>query len=379
MPEKSFVATLIDRPVVAETTPAEMAKHVSRAHVKPLDGLRGVAILLVILPHIASAGLMPGPAWLQSAVARSAHGVDIFFVLSGFGLAYPLIVERLKAAPVRFDLVTYAFNRLYRILPAFYAAVVLAYVASALLKALGRAPIADLLVMPKSLYEALAPLVLFDGRNLPINPNLWTIAVQVRWYFLFPVLLLVWMKSPRAFFALLGCAWLGYLFTRERTIDLGSLPLFMLGMVAAELIARRHRLIAYAPYVLPLALVAALAWDPHAMVPDPWGAEVSFFGQPTSFPWHIVAFALVLVASSVAPIRRVLSWRPLVALGTMSFSIYLVHQPVLAVVAAQRRPAGGAVALTALLAVGFAFWWCVERPLTESARRRRARERFFPD
>jgi peptidoglycan/LPS O-acetylase OafA/YrhL len=114
------------------------------------------------------------------------------------------------------------------------------------------------------------------------------------------------------------------------------------------------------------------------MVPDPWGNEVSFFGQPTSFPWHVLVFALVLVATSVAPIRRALSWQPLVALGAASFSIYLVHQPVIAVVAAQAGPGGGAVAVAALAVVGFAFWWCIERPLTDSARRRRVRERLLP-
>ena len=224
--------TLIDRPI-SDSSSVSQSGPDAHVHIKPLDGLRGVAILLVIVPHIASAEMLPGPAWVQHTAATIAHGVDLFFVLSGFGLAYPLLAGRLNGTAVRLDLLTYTFNRCYRILPPFYAAVILAYVGAFLAKALGHFTNDDLLFVPHSIYEALAPLLLFDRANLPINPNLWTIAVQFRWYAVFPLLLLIWVKSPRAFGVLLGCAWLGYLFTRERTIDLGTIPLFMLGIVAA--------------------------------------------------------------------------------------------------------------------------------------------------
>jgi exopolysaccharide production protein ExoZ len=348
------------------------------SHVRPLDGLRGIAILLVIVPHIASTGMLPGPSWLTVAAGSLAHGVDLFFVLSGFGLAYPLLAGRFAHKAMRLDLLTYAFNRCYRILPAFYAAIVIAYVAIWLARVCGHFTTSDMLLAPQSLYAALAPLVLFDRANLPVNPNLWTIAVQFRWYAVFPLLMLVWMKSPRAFALLLAAAWAGYLFTRERTIDLGSIPLFMLGIVAAELIVRRHRLLDFAVVLLPVALVAAFAWDPHAVVPDPWNGEIHFVGQPTSLPWQVAAFALVLAAPTVRPICALLSWRPLVTLGTASFSIYLVHLPVIAVVFAIFGKTGGVVALAALLVTGFAFWWCVERPLTNGTRRRAIRQRALP-
>jgi peptidoglycan/LPS O-acetylase OafA/YrhL len=348
------------------------------AHIKPLDGLRGVAILLVVVPHLAFAGMLPGPDWVQHALATVAHGVDIFFVLSGFGLAYPLIAERLAGRSGRLDLLTYAFNRLYRLLPPFYLAVAAGLAAAIVVKSAGHFPTGDMLIVPHSIYEALAPLLLFDRANLPVNPNLWTIAVQFRWYALFPILLLIWMKAPRAFALLLCGAWVGYLMTRDRSIDLGTLPLFMLGIVAAELIARGHRAIGYVVAALPLAILAAVAWDPYALVPDPWSIDSHFLGQPTSMPWQLAAFALVLAAATVPPVRALLSWPPLTALGTASFSIYLMHEPVIALVLAMFGPHSGLLAAAALFAAGFGFWWCVERPLTHGASRRKLRERARP-
>jgi len=369
---------IVDTSTAAEPVAVRPAVLSGASHIRPLDGLRGIAILLVVVPHLAMAGMLSGPRWLSQSAVSLAHGVDLFFVLSGFGLAYPLLAGRWARKAVRLDLLTYAFNRCYRILPAFYAAMVIAFVAALVARASGHFTNGDLLFLPHSLYEALAPLVLFDRGNLPDNPNLWTIAVQFRWYAVFPLLLLVWMKSPRAFGLLACCAWTGYLFTRERTIDLGTITLFMLGIVAAELIVRRHRLLKYAIVLLPIALAAAFAWDPHATVPDPWGGDVHFVGQPTSLPWQLAAFALVLIAPTMEPVRAVLSWRPLVWLGTASFSIYLVHLPVIAVVFAKFGTGGGAIAFVAIFAAGFAFWWCVERPLTDGTRRRQLRERALP-
>jgi peptidoglycan/LPS O-acetylase OafA/YrhL len=234
------------------------------------------------------------------------------------------------------------------------------------------------LFVPQSAYEAIAQLVLLDRMNLPVNPGLWTIALQFRWYALFPLFLLLFVKSKRAFYLCLGLAWIGFLFTRARSMDLGTLPLFLLGIVAADLVARRDRMMRYAVWLLPAAVAVALLWDRHAMVPDAWGEESHFIGQPTSFGWHMVAFCLVLAAVRWSPLRAVLSWSPLVALGAASFSIYLVHQPVLAVAQGVAGTGGGMAAFAGSIAAGVALWWGVERPISDPNRRRTMRERTLP-
>jgi exopolysaccharide production protein ExoZ len=334
--------------------------------------------LLVVIPHLDNAGLLHAPAIFERIVGSTAHGVDLFFVLSGFGLALPLIEARLAGGPLRIDMLTYAFNRTFRILPLYYIATILAFILAAFVALSGHTVPEGLLSVPHSWWEDIAPLFLFDRANMPINPGMWTVAIQMRWYFIFPLLMFVWLKSPRAFGVLLVGAWAAYLFTRTRTIDLGTLPLFMLGIVAADLIVRRRDLARYAIVVLPLAVLAALAWDPHAMVPDSSGFEAHFLGQPTSFPWHVVAFALVVAAATLRPLGALLSTGPLVALGRASFSIYLVHQPVIALVYTKFGSGSGVIAMIALLAAGFAFWFCVERQLTDATRRRAIRERAMP-
>jgi exopolysaccharide production protein ExoZ len=369
-------STLIHR--TSEYVQGQRGTRKELEHVKPLDGLRGIAILLVIIPHLATAGMLPGPGWMQQLAESLAHGVDLFFVLSGFGLAYPFLVDRLASKPVRFDALTYAFNRVYRILPPYYVAIGFAFAIAFLIKKYGHVDTGELLIVPHTAYQLFAPLLLFDRGNLPINPNLWTIAVQLRWYLAFPLLLFIWMKSPRAFGILLGCAWLGYLFTRARSVDLGTLPLFMLGIVAAHIIVARPRWMRLAVVLLPVALVIAFAWDAHAMMPDPWDVEVHVVGQPTSLPWQVAALAMVLTAVALRPVRVALSWPPLVWLGTASFSLYLVHQPIIALTLAVFGTKAGAIAFAAVLAIGFTFWWFLERRLTGAAQRRRAREKALP-
>jgi peptidoglycan/LPS O-acetylase OafA/YrhL len=342
--------------------------------------LRGLAILLVLIPHIINDGVAPASPWLGILSGTVAHGVDIFFVLSGFGLAFPFVSSRLPGVPVRFDVLTYAFNRVYRVLPLYYVTIALTYVVVYAAMRIGRFDDGTILYLPHQLYQFVAPLLLLDRLNMPVNPGLWTIAVQMRWYVVFPFALMLWMRSPRAFAVVLGWAWVAYLFTRERNLDLGTLPLFLLGIVAAAAIARGHRYVKYALPLLPIAIAGAIAWDPHAMVPDAWGVEGHFLGQPTSFAWQIVCFLLVVCIATVPALRSVFDLRPLVAAGRASFSIYLVHQPVLALTFAKfgTSAEAAAVALLGSFGVGFAFWWCLERPLTDARRRREIRERVLP-
>jgi peptidoglycan/LPS O-acetylase OafA/YrhL len=360
-------------------TPAS-AEPPLRAHVRPFDGLRGLAVLLVAIPHIINAGMAPALSWLPFASGTIAHGVDLFFVLSGFGLAYPFVSAGASAQPLRFDVLTYAFNRLYRILPLYYLTIVLTFVVAYAAIRLGPFTDGAILNLPHGLYEFAAPLLLLDRGNLPVNPGLWTIAVQLRWYVVFPFALMLWLKSPRAFGVALVWVWVAYLFTRERTVDLGTLPLFLLGIVAAAAIVRGHRNLRYAVLALPVAIAGAIAWDPHAMIQDSWGVDNHFAGQPTSFAWHIVCFLLVISVATIPLLQRTFSLTPLRAVGRASFSIYLVHQPVLALTFALAGTglAAGVTALTGSLAAGFVFWWCFERPLTDAGRRRALRERALP-
>lgn len=148
----------------------------------------------------------------------------------------------------------------------------------------------------------------------------------------------------------------------------------MLGVIAAELELRDHPLRAWAPYLLPVALGAALAIEPFVSMPNSYGVDEHFFFWQTNPGWHVVAFLAVLSAGRVSFLRRVLSSPPFVATGLASYSIYLVHYPIVVEIDWRfmpwSEPLAFLLAAVLALAAGFAFFLLVERPLCFGAARR---------
>jgi peptidoglycan/LPS O-acetylase OafA/YrhL len=91
--------------------------------------------------------------------------------------------------------------------------------------------------------------------------------------------------------------------------------------------------------------------------------------------WSLVAFSFVVLANSDERVTRLLSNRVLVAIGVASYSIYLVHLPVILVLEYVFRVAP-VLAAGCSLFVGFAFWRIVERPLMKDGIRQPATNRI---
>src|ERR1700692_2117973 len=71
------------------------------AHPPPgvLDGLRGLAVLLVLWYHVWEISWLTPPAWLAFLPATGFIGVTLFFFLSGFVIAYPFVRSRFDESP----------------------------------------------------------------------------------------------------------------------------------------------------------------------------------------------------------------------------------------------------------------------------------------
>ena len=322
-----------------------------------IDGLRAVAVLSVVVHHAAKydQDLPVGP--LQHALVEGAHGVDLFFVISGFVLAYPTLAKLHAQRGAAFDVVRYLAHRFVRILPPYYLAVGAGCV---VLLALSTTHV----LMPWGIMgQAIGPLdvvkqmVFIDLRPQFLNGSFWSLAVEFRWYFAFPLLLVLWTRSTRAF-GLVALAFTSLsLFTRATSLDMGIMPAFMLGIVAADIEIRRLPVRRLAGLLAILCLCLALAFEPR----QPY----EFYAR-TQVGWQLTVFFAVVAAGAIPWLKRALSVKPLVAIGIVSYSIYLVHEPLVGIVL--RNTAwglGGAVAVG--LAAGALFWLACERPFVAPA------------
>lgn len=322
-------------------------------HLEYLDSLRALAALWVVLLH-AAVILFPfvfvkdGLLGLATHWLKYGHlAVDIFIVLSGFCLIIPVArTGCLKGSAGEF----YA-RRARRILPPYYAALGLSLVIGILLReppfGLGQSIVNQAVV---------ANLLLLQDMHRPItdqiNPPLWSVALEWQIYFLFPAL--VWslrrygMALTLSVSAILGygliavchqlgvgmslaysCPWYIFLFTlgicagwgcsgpqqlalKTTTwwVGLGSALMVVLGLLLWKFPAQL--------YTPQLPINDFERYEP--LIDAVAGA--------------LTATMLILLSRQQPGIiatraRRLLAWQPLVWLGTMTYSIYLLQWPLL--------------------------------------------------
>jgi peptidoglycan/LPS O-acetylase OafA/YrhL len=360
-----------------------------------LDGLRGIAAAMVLGMHAyelaGEPASVPAPiAWL---LRLGWSGVDVFFVLSAFLLALPF-VRAAHGAP-RPDLRTYARRRALRILPAYYAQLVVLLV----LFAVGAA--AWMPQGPPAAGAIVAHLVLWlDAWPwVPaMLPPWWTLPVEMGFYLLLPWLVLGLAPGRRRWLVLvvvaslawrLGIAHAGL--PRGEEIQWanhlpGRLHEFVVGLFAADWFVARQaegrlptarRADTWAVVAIAVFVVLpALGWLDG---PVPYGGVPS--AHPLLLGWHlyaglVVAVLIVALATGAGAVARALTAAPLRVLGRISYGLYLWHFPVLLALreslggrAMAARDFGGyllAGAFLSLLAAGLS-WVLIEQPALRRA------------
>ena len=320
-----------------------------------IDGLRAVAVLSVLAFHVRvhTAGVS-----LEHFFKECSHGVDLFFVLSGLCLAAPTLERIRQSGSTAFDVAGYAVKRCLRILPPYVAAVAIFAAAVGLATARG-------IPLPDGMHHfdatgLLSELFFLDRSNEHINQSFWSLAIEFRWYFVFPFALALWVARPRALLLAIGLVIVAAECTRASSVDLGILDAFLLGIVAAQVRVSDHPIAKYGPAFIAGGVLLGLVLEP-----------AYHFPIQTNSGWHIAAFGLVIYAGRAVWLQRLLSTRILRAIGVASYSIYLVHEPIVSFFAARATPQTIAVAYAAAaggaLLAGAALWWLVERPITDPA------------
>src|SRR6266566_3453709 len=178
-------------PVTAtmDRSAAEVDRSLERGHILALDGLRGIAILLVVASHFVSNLHLSaeGPAWILVAVAHAGWtGVDLFFVLSGFLITG--ILADARGSPSYFK--AFYARRALRILPAYYGFLFVIFVVLPLLN-LGAGANYMLARQHQGWYwlhltNVMMAIGEIPGRGPYPNTLFWSLAVEEQFYFIWP-------------------------------------------------------------------------------------------------------------------------------------------------------------------------------------------------
>lgn len=330
-------------------------------HRPEIDGLRALAVLPVILFHAGVSGFGGGFV-----------GVDVFFVISGYLIASIILGDLGKG---RFSIVAFYERRARRILPALFLVMAVSI------------PFAWMWLLPREMNafaRSLGAVSLFvsniqfwkesgyfdaAGEWKPML-HTWSLAVEEQFYVIFPVLMLaLWRFAKNRVFAVLAVAAVGSLALAQwGALNRPGFAFFMLPTRAWELLVG--------------ALIAARPWrsEPDARIADALAlagmaailGAVFFYDRATLFPGlpalapTLGAGAIILFAREGGLAHRLLSLKPVVAIGLISYSLYLWHQPVLAFLRHRfiGEPQGWALAaaLLLLLPLSAASWRFVEQP-----------------
>jgi peptidoglycan/LPS O-acetylase OafA/YrhL len=287
-----------------------------------LDGWRALSVIGVILYHGASR-FFAGQPRIMALAAHGNIGVDIFFAISGFLICGLLLEEFARTGAI--SLRGFYLRRCFRILPPYYAALV------------GLCAV-SLFTGLHLKYSYLPSCLLFYRNYMPLGPDehggfytahFWSLAVEEHFYLLWPALLIA-VKPKRAArvafaLAMLVFAWRQLqqyprllpailVVPNSMTCTDTRIDALLWGCLAAiyfPAIRRTLERIHFSQLWLPILAIVLVLERMHA---------------PCLTLWHAVLLPALLLSTVIQPaslLGRVLEWRPLCWIGTLSYSLYL--------------------------------------------------------
>jgi len=338
---------------------------VNRKRLDEIDGLRAIAISLVVLFHFTKE-FFPGYRFFSFGWS----GVDLFFVISGFVLYLQVKKKYYRDQKVHY--LQYLRNRTLRIVPAYYASLIITVFLFGMDK-----------FFSGTFLLHLAFLHIFDyDVAMSIQPLYWTLAVEVQFY-VFLILASPLLTGGKGF------GWLAVLIVANILYRLifpffcnasshaglmlgnilpGRSAEFSYGMIIAKVFLEKENLLGSlrrplrsAVTGLLTALLIAGCWSVWLRMGDSlhdWWVTNTLF-----YPFVGLGYALLFVLVLTNPaINRIMSFRGFVFIGTISYSIYLWHMFTIMVLHGEWKGAGGfIIAVLITLVISSASYYFIER------------------
>lgn len=291
-------------------------------YIPALDGIRAIAVGLVILSHYLPILMMGG----------GGQGVDLFFVLSGYLITSLLLAER--TASGRISLKSFYWRRILRIWPALALMLTVYCLMASLSSSVGVIHIHAAMWAAASLTNW---YVVNGTGMISFIPHTWSLSVEEQFYLVWPAIVSIWLqrkgRGSLAAFVLVtlscGILWRAYLAfsgaTAERVYvgpDTHADSLLAGCFLAFGILPVRFKTFAVQWWFIPVIVLSALS------IRLVWSAQW--------FTWQFAVDALmgawlivVVLEHPGGLLGRALTQEPLLWLGQRSYGVYLWHLPIL--------------------------------------------------
>ena len=333
-----------------------------------LDGLRGVAILLVLLDHLD--------------ILRDQYGcigVDIFFVLSGFLITSLLIAEWNQSKDI--SLKSFYWRRALRLLPALIAMLIVCIIFICLTSP-WKIVVKNLVYALRTLFYCTNWALIFHlgERSNHLFGHTWSLSIEEQFYIIWPAILFFCCRIIKSKTSLLWFVLLAALFSGFDRIVLVTLdePSSTWWRLYCGLDTRADSLL--------LGCCAGIIVSWNLLPPRRWienvfkvAAVISAFGlyrlslhylyDPWMYcvGWFLISvFAAVIIIQLVITPKSILHWvlesQPLVYIGKISYGLYLWHSPIFRILRDFHWSQWRYAAVLTTIAVTLASYYLIERP-----------------